>query len=465
MMRNQLRESCLAACDSWLACGTSLSAGSLAAATLALGLATGCQQPIPAAAAQVAAERPAAGGALEKVTAGEPVRRNLHLFSTQPARLVPLEQTPVHARISGYVGKVHVDVGDKVDAGDELVTLDVPELAVEVAQKQALLEQAAAERKQADSAKIAAQAQLATAQALVRQAEAGVARVAADIARWQSEYSRLEQLANSGSLNRQVVDETRQKLAAAEAAGQEVQAAVDSAAAAARQAEAELAKADADIVAAAARERVAAENLRYSETMLGYGRLTAPFAGVITQRRVDPGHFTTGAGGEPLLVVMRNDIVRVLIAIPENETPLVDIGDEVNVVVPSLRGRKYTGKVSRTAWSLDEGNRSLVTIVDLPNEDGALRPGMYATTQVLLAARENVLTLPAAAVKRDGGEACCFIVHGGKAVRTPIELGLKVGDDWEIVKGLEGNESVCLTKASSLADGQAIDVLPVAPQP
>jgi HlyD family secretion protein len=456
MMRIQSSQSCFAARHTWPARGLSL-----ATVTLALGLTTGCQQQIPAAAAaQVAAERPAAAGALEKVTAGEPTRKNLQLFSAQPARLVPLEQTPIHARISGYVGNVHVDVGDKVEAGGKLVTLDVPELAVEVAQKKALLEQSAAETKQAESAKIAAQAQLATAQALIRQAEAGVARSAADIARWQSEYSRLEQLANSGSLNRQIVDETRQKLAAAEAAGQEVQAAVDSATAAARQAEAEVAKADADIVAAEARQRVAAENLRYSETMLGYSELKSPFVGMITQRRVDPGHFSAGAGGEPLLVVMRNDIVRVLIAIPESETSLVDVGDEVNVVVPSLRGRKYTGRVSRTAWSLDEGNRALVTIVDLPNEDGALRPGMYATAQVLLAARENVLTLPAAAVKRDGTEACCFVVTGGQAVRTPIELGLKVGDDWEIVKGLEGNESVCLTKAATLADGQAIDVLP-----
>jgi HlyD family secretion protein len=458
MMTTHKSEACIMLDCRGVACGAALTA-----AIMAISVSAGCRQDLPAAAAaQVAAQRPAAAGSLEKVTAGEPTRKNLQLYSTQPARMVPLEQTPILARISGYVGKVHVDVGDTVQAGDVLVTLDVPELAVEVAQKEALLEQAAAEKKQSESARIAAQAQVATTQALVRQAEAGVARGAADIARWQSEYSRLEQLASSGSLNRQVVDETRQKLAAAEAAGQEVQAAVESAAATARQAEAEVAKADADIVAAEARQRVAAENLRYSETMLGYARLAAPFVGVITQRRVDPGHFTAGAGGEPLLVVMRNDIVRVLIAIPESEASLVDLGDEVSVVVPSLRGRKYAGKVSRTAWSLDEGNRALVTIVDLPNEDGALRPGMYATAQVLLAAREKALTLPATAVTRVDGQAYCFVVREGQVVRTPIELGLKVGDDWEIVKGLEGNESVCLTKASSLADGQAIDVLPAA---
>jgi hypothetical protein len=63
------------------------------------------------------------------------------------------------------------------------------------------------------------------------------------------------------------------------------------------------------------------------------------------------------------------------------------------------------------------------------------------------------------------GQAYCFVVQDGQAIRTPVELGIKVADDWEIVKGLAGNETVCLAKASSLSDGQAIDVLPVPAKP
>jgi RND family efflux transporter MFP subunit len=159
-------------------------------------------------------------------------------------------------------------------------------------------------------------------------------------------------------------------------------------------------------------------------------------------------------------VLERTDIVRVLVAIPELEAGLVELGATASVQVQSLRNATFAGTVSRTAWSLDDDSRSLTAVVDLKNDGGRLRPGMFAQAKILLADRTDVLVLPAAAVVRKDQAAHCFIVRNGKAAQAAIELGIKVGDEWEIVRGLEEGEQVCLTKAATLQDGLPVDASP-----
>src|SRR4051794_39314773 len=184
----------------------------------------------PAAMAQPKAAAPPAGGAaLEVVMAGKPTRKTLTLTTTQPARVEALEQTPVHSKLAAYVGEVLVDYGDQVKKDQPLLKLVAPELDADLVQKQALLEQARAGLLQAEAGSKAAEAAITTATAKAVQAEAGIDRAHSDVARWRSEFSRLGQLATSGSVNRQIVDETQQKLGAAEASLKDATAAIDAA--------------------------------------------------------------------------------------------------------------------------------------------------------------------------------------------------------------------------------------------
>lgn len=404
---------------------------------------------------------PTASGALEVVQAGNPTRKTLTLTTTQPARIEALEQTPIHSKLAAYVGEVLVDFGDTVKKGQPLLKLTAPELDAELAQKQALIEQAKAEVVQAEAGKTAAEAAVRSSQALVAQSEAGTARSQADIERWRSELSRVEQLVTSGAVNRQLGDETQQKYRAAEASLKETLSAVDSAKAALAQSQAQAAKAAADVTAAQARTRVAQANVAQVEAQRSYLTINAPFAGVITQRRVDPGHFVQPAANSaaPLLVVARADKLRAFIAVPETEAAYIDIGDPVTLEVQSLRGAEFKGQVTRTSFALAASSRSLETIVDLDNANGKLRPGLFATAKVTLQVQKDALTLPAAAVVRAGKEAFCYRLIGGKATKTPLQLGIKVGDDWEIAGGLTDKDTVILNKAAALKDGQAVSVL------
>jgi multidrug efflux pump subunit AcrA (membrane-fusion protein) len=111
---------------------------------------------------------------------------------------------------------------------------------------------------------------------------------------------------------------------------------------------------------------------------------------------------------------------------------------------------------------VDASNRSLNTQIDLENADGTLRPRMYTTAQVLLRVGENALTLPVTALVTSEGQPCCFRVDSGKLIRTPLTLGLRSGDDVEVIAGLAGNEAVVMARVESLRDGQRVEV--VAPE-
>jgi RND family efflux transporter MFP subunit len=400
-------------------------------------------------------------GSLEVVLTGKATRKTLALVTTQPARIEALEQAPIHSKVAAYVGEVLVDFGDRVKKDQPLVKLVAPEVDAEVTQKRALLEQVRAQLLQAEAGAKAADAAVTTANAKAAQTEAASERAKSDLVRWQSEFSRIGQLATSGSVNRQLADETQQKFGAAEASLKEAFAAITAAKAMAAQAQAEAAKSASDVTAAGAHVRVAEANLAQSAAMQGYLTIKAPFDGVVTSRRVDPGHFVQPAmsGAAPLLIVARSDKMRVFVAVPEMESAYVDLTDPVTIEVQSLRGAEFKGTVTRTSFALDADNRSLNTIIDIDNRDGRLRPGLYATAKILLQEQKDALTLPSAAVVRQGKEAFCYRLSGAKAAKTPIQLGIKVGDDFEVAGGLRDGDTVILNKAASLKDGQPVEVL------
>jgi RND family efflux transporter MFP subunit len=402
---------------------------------------------------------------VERVTVGKPERKSIARSTTQPGRIEAFEETPLHAKLEGYVDTVLVDIGDRVEKGQVLVRLSVPEMKDELAQKEALVAQAQAEIVQAQAAIRASEAAAETAQARVREAQAGIARAEADYKRWESENARVRDLVSGGTVTRKLADETLNQFRAADASRHEAQARVDSAEAAANQSRSNIESAKADLAAARARMRVAEANLKKAQTLLDYSEIRAPYSGIITRRFVDTGHYVqpAAAGSQPLMVVCHADVVRVFVDVPEMETPLVNTGDAATIQLQSLGAFEVRGEVTRTSWDLDPANRSLRVEIDVPNEQGRLRPGMYATASVLLEERDDVLVLPVAAIVRQGGEAHCCQVINNRIQHTPVKLGLRSGNEIEIVSGLKGTEVVVMLRADTLKAGQPVEILPAEP--
>lgn len=416
----------------------------------------------------VSAETNGETARVDRVTALPVAKKNLKLTTTQPGRIVAYEETAIASKLSGFVESVLVDIGDSAKKDQVLMRLSIPEMADEVRQKEALLAQAEAEVLQAESSVRAAKAALDTMAAGIEEAGAGKGRVTAELERAKSEHTRIQQLAATGTVTNKLAEELLSQLRAAQAAGLEIEAKVKSAEAAQRQATANVEKTQADVGAAQARRSVAQANLGHVRTMIGYLEIKAPFDGVVIQRAVDTGRYVQPAHSNalPLLVIARMDRVRVCVEVPEMEASAVDAGDKGDsalISIQSLGKKTIEGRVSRTAWGLDQSNRSLRIEIDVPNTDRILRPGMYASVTIALDQRTDVVVLPLTAIIRKEEATGCCVVKDNKIELRPIVLGLRSGPEVEIVSGLQPGEVVVMARGEALKDGQVVAVItPVA---
>jgi HlyD family secretion protein len=426
----------------------------------------GCRSPTD----PRAQEKGKDGTGVPTVKAAKPARKTMTHKIEQPGEIKAFLQTPILVRVSGYVAKVYKDIGEPVKEGELLAELSVPEMDAELELKRAEVTVAEAKIDQARKLSAAADADLKSAEAKVKEAESSRLRVAAELKLAESRYGRFKK--SAATLTGENIEEAKLGVDAAEAAVGEVAAKIGSAEAERVSFEAKRDKARTDIKLAEAQRKVAAADERRLAALVQYAKLTAPFAGVVTWRNVDPGWLLeprAGAKGEPVFVVASLDPVRVYVDVPESDAVLVKDGTPAVVRVQALKGEAFQGKVTRTSWSLDAKERTLRTEIDLKNTDGKLRPGMYISSVITLE-HLDVWTVPASAVVTQGDQTFCFLVEGGKkAVRTPIQVGFRDAQSVEVVKkrtpGPEGrwedfsrDDEIITNPASSLTDGQTVQI-------
>jgi RND family efflux transporter MFP subunit len=431
----------------------------LATAVILLAMAAGCEHASEGKGGQAAPP-------VTRVEVVHPERHTVRRSVGEPGELQAFETATIHARIPGYVKAWTVNIGAHVKKGQVIAELSVPELEADVQQKKAAVEQAVAKHKLSEAAVKVAEANVAGAEAKLVEVRAGIKRADADLVRWQAEYHRIEQLFQERAQTGSLLDETRYKLLASEAARDEVRAQVASAEVAVIQAGAARDQAHSDLGAAAAAIEVARADARHAEALLGYARIEAPFDGIVIQRNVDTGDLTQpGADQPPLFVIARSDIVTIWVAIPEVFAPAVNPGDSAEVKLQAVPGPAIEGKVTRISWALDPKVRTLRAEIDLPNPDAKLQPGLYANATVIAEEHPDVLTLPATAVVNELGKDYCVAVVDGKAARRPIRVGLSDGTRTEVMSGIKGDEAVVRANAASLADGQPVQVIEPANPP
>lgn len=422
---------------------------------------TGCRQP-----GQENHGDASGSQAPARATVIQPQRKTLVRTVDLPGRVEAYEVTPLHAKATGYVLKIPVDVGDVIrgQRGDEpgtmLCELQVPELKEELAQKTAAVAQARAEVLQSDASVKVAGAAVRSAVAKVAESKAAIEREESLYVRWQSEFQRVAQLAETGAVTKKVADETRAQRDAADAGRKEVAAHIVSVEAQQEEVAADLEKAKADAVAARSRLVVAEADERRVAAMLEYTMIRAPFDGVVVERNVHTGHLVqAGAGNlKPLLIVMRIDPVRVIIDVPEVDAVRVTPKTKIEIKIPSLPGSSYSGTITRSSWSLNTTSRTMSAEIHLPNAEGNWRPGQYVQAKLTAAELENCLSLPKSAVVTQDKQTYCFSVDADNKVRRlPISLGLLAGADVEVREGLTGSERIITVNASAFREGQIVE--------
>jgi RND family efflux transporter MFP subunit len=316
---------------------------------------------------------------------------------------------------------MNVDVGDRVRAGQLLATLEIPELHDEVIQ----------------------------AEAAARQSEEEIHREQAELERSQSAhevahlaYSRLAEVLKSqpNLVAQQDIDDAQ---------GRD------------RVAEAQVSTAKASLAAARQQLEVSQANQDRLRTLFAYARITAPFAGVITKRYADTGSMIqAGTSSQtqamPLVRLSQNDLLRLIIPVPESAVPKVHLGSPVQVRVPSI-GKTFPGTVARFTDRVDAETRTMHTEVDVSNPHMELVPGMYSYTTLGLEKKENALAVPVQAVIRGNDKATVYVAGAdNKIEERTVQLGIETADLVEILSGLQPNDLVVVGSRSQLRPGQVI---------
>ncbi len=345
-------------------------------------------------------------------TSTSPANSNLLL----PGNITPLTEAVINARAEGYLRKRYVDIGDRVRAGQLLAEIEAPELDQQVQQARAGLSQT--------------QAALGRAQHVLAQSRANAHLSEVTEQRWKT-------LADRGVVSRQEFDQKH-------AQSESDQAAVESA--------------QSDVRAAQDNIRASEANVQRLVELQGYKKITAPFAGVVTVRNVDVGALISTSGSTPLFRIAQIDVLRIVINVPEQSAPLIKVGEPAEVTVQEFGSRKFNGRVSRTANSLDANTRTLPTEVQVRNADYTLLPNMYAQVNFIGARKAPAILVPGDAliVKSDGTQVA--VVSSGNRVHfQPVEVGRDYGPEIEIRTGLSGGERVVVNPTDDVREGAEVN--------
>lgn len=378
-----------------------------------------------------------------------------------PGSVEGFETADLYAKVGGYLEEIYVDIGDRVEVGQVLARLSIPEMAKELQQKEAAIAAAQAEVEQSQAAIRQAQAEVTSAEAAVEEAKSQIQEKQAEVALREAEYERIKGLVQRGSINKELLDEVTYKRDSARAALNAVRAKI-------RTIEAELVakqtgveKAKADHQAAVARVNLAKADYDRVETLSHYGVIKAPFNGVVTKRMVDPGAFIQPAEGnsaaKPLVTVARTDVVRISLALPMEQVRWLDRGDRavlnrINV----LPGEEFEGQVTRFSPSLNNESRMMRVEIDLQNPEHRLLPGYYGYVTLYLEELAQTPVIPSSALLTEGNESYVLVVDRGVCRKRPVKTNYKDGAIVGIASGLAPGEQVIQAGGGLLVDGQKV---------
>jgi RND family efflux transporter MFP subunit len=312
-------------------------------------------------------------------------------------------ESSIYARVSGYVATWVVDIGDHVQTGQLLATIETPEL---------------------DADFLAAKAKLTAAGAQVKVRQAAAEFAESTYARWRD--------SPKGVVSEQERDDKR--------AGQ--------------------ASSTAELEAARAQVNLARADVERLAAFEQFKRVTAPYAGTITQRRIDIGNLVTAgsaASSTPLYRMAQDDPLRVFVNVPQSATSdLMKVGVPVAITTNDSAAQKVAGKITRTSSAIDPQSRTFRVEIDIANPGHTLVPGMYVDVGFLLD-NSGMMQVPAAALVFHSGQPQVAAVNADGTVHLRnVTIGRDDGNTIELQSGVASGEHLVLNLSNQIVDGEKV---------
>ncbi|HEX9365428.1 MAG TPA: efflux RND transporter periplasmic adaptor subunit [Vicinamibacterales bacterium] len=206
-------------------------------------------------------------------------------------------------------------------------------------------------------------------------------------------------------------------------------------------------------------------NVKRLEELHRFKTIYAPFTGVITARNTDIGALIgSGSGAKELFHIAAMNRLRVFVDVPQIYSRAARPDVQATIEVQDLPGRTFKGKLARTAQSIDAGSRTLLVEIDLDNPGGEILPGSFAQVHLKLPTDATTFRLPVnTLIFRSEGLRVAAVKNGTVSL-IPITIGRDFGSTVEVIAGLSGGESIVVNPSDSLANGQAVTVVPAEPR-
>ena len=362
-----------------------------------------------------------ASDAVPVVPAARVIRSELSNNVSLTGEFQPYQEVDLMAKVSGYLKLINVDIGDQVREGQTVATLEIPEMEDDMTRATAVAQ--------------AADADVATAGDDLRRATASH-----EIAHLS--YTRIEDVNKQevGLVPKQDIDVAHSRDL---------------------ESEAQLAMAQSRLRSAEQHRQMAISEQARVQTLQKYTQIVAPFSGVITKRYANTGSMIqAGTSSQtqamPVVRLSQNNLLRLMLPVPESKVPLIRNGETVEVNVPSI-GKTFSGRITRFSKSVQTSTRTMDTEVDVPNLGFFLVPGMYAAVVLRTEQHANALTVPVDAIDRTGDSTNVYAIDSSGVIHIlPIKIGIETPQQIEILSGLKEGDAVITGRHSGLKDGSKV---------
>lgn len=380
-----------------------------------LALAAGCAQD------RAAANAPDAATRTVRLAAASVGKLPQTVIAT--GTLAAEDQVVLNTKVSGRLAALPVDLGSAVRTGDVVAVLDLTDFRLRVEQAETALAQARARLGvpldgSGDELPLERASLVRQARALLEQA--------------QLQNERLAALHRDGILARSELDAAEADRHVAEARYHEAMEEVRSR------------------VALVAERRT---QLRIAEQQLADATLRAPFDGAVRERHLSLGAYLEV--GAPVVTIVRMHPLRLRLPVPEREAAAVQVGQEVRVRTDGAK--RARGRVARVSPAVDEATRTVLVEAEVPNTEGRLRPGAFATAEIVTRPDETAILVPAEALLSFAGVTKVLGVEDGRVVEKRVRTGRRIGGVVEVLDGVAAGDAVIL-EPGGLRLGQSVAV-------
>lgn len=353
--------------------------------------------------------------------------------------IAPLLQVDLYPKVSGYLERIDVHLGDSVRQGQVVAQIDRADFLQKVKEAEAKLAHAKAQLSEIEAG---------TRSEELRQAEEAVRQAQSRFDNAKLQRERIDALFKREVISRKEADLAEMEYTVSEAQLAASQQHLKMLREGARQEVREASQAKMkEMEAILAQERIRLQNTS----------ITAPFHGEIVRKYVDAGALLSPS--TPLVTLVHTETLKIVANVLERDIPLMKIGMKAKIRTEAYPDKIFEGKVARLNTALELATRTLQAEIYIPNPGRLLKPGMFAKLEVVLSEKPQTLVIPRHAVVEERGTKSVFIVKGSQALRKSIVTGYEQDQLIEVLEGLSEGDQVVVRGQEMLKDRSTVRVI------